>query len=66
MSEITLFDGTKILYSYSTPVAAEVAGVKFRTEKQWSNTTSKHISKWGAKDAERLPQDYFDKLDRSR
>lgn len=37
-----------ILYSYSTPVAvfAPRLGAAWVTTKRWSNTTSRHISKW--------------------
>lgn len=40
-------DGTVILYSYSTPVAAHVPGKGYlRTRRHFSTTTSKHINKW--------------------
>lgn len=53
----------KALYSYNTPVALTAPSGLYRTEKQWSNTTSRHISKWfgmmglDAKGAKRIPQD---------
>ncbi len=47
MTELGLTDGTTILFSYTTPVAAFIPGAGFiRTEKFFSITTSKHITKW--------------------
>jgi len=62
MTEINA-NGNSVLFSYRTPVAANVGGKFYRTEKSWSVTTSKHISKWleGAK-AELKPQAWFDDL----
>ena len=41
-----LFRST-VLFSYTTPVAAFMPGVGFiKTEKTFSRTTSKHITKW--------------------
>lgn len=46
MTEVEI-DGTTVLVSYSTPVAAFVPGQGvLRTEKWFSRTTSKHITKW--------------------
>lgn len=52
-TEIEKADGTTILYSYKTPVAAFVPGRgALVTSKKWSVTTSRHINKalerWGA------------------
>jgi len=44
MTEINA-NGNSVLFSYRTPVAANVGGKFYRTEKSWSVTTSKHISK---------------------
>ena len=63
---------TKILFSYSTPVAAmnlspewhkEFGSACIKTDCQWSKTTSRHINKWlaGAKATER-EQSFFDAL----
>lgn len=63
MTEVKVGDVTA-LFSYQTPVAAQTEdGFYCRTEKKWSATTSRHISKWlaGAK-AEVKPQSYFDGL----
>jgi hypothetical protein len=44
---IRLNNGTQVLFSYRTPVAAHVPGEGFfRTNHNWSRTTSKHINKW--------------------
>jgi len=47
MTEIEIGDKT-ILFSYKTPVAYHQVGVgSFKTDKKWSNTTSRHITQWG-------------------
>lgn len=63
-----LDDGvTRILFSYETPVAAEIGAVFYYTEKKWSNTTSKCIAEFKADidpdTAESKPQDFFDQLE---
>lgn len=46
-TEVQLADGTIVLVSYVTPVAALVPGKGWiRTEHMWSATTSKHINAW--------------------
>jgi hypothetical protein len=51
-TEVQLADGTCILFSYVTPVAALVPGKGWiRTAHKWSATTSKHINAWLAKNA---------------
>lgn len=47
-TELRLENGTTILFSYETPVACYCNddGKYYRTNKQWSRTTSKHINKW--------------------
>ena len=53
----------RILFSYRTPVAAYIYGEGYvKTEKWWSTTTSRHINKWGAKDAKEVPQALLDNL----
>lgn len=72
MTELELAGGVKVLFSYRTPVAAVVfidgMAQAVKTEKRWSNTTSRHINKW-AKDFPAFlnnwdvkPQEYFDNL----
>ncbi|MCK4870778.1 MAG: hypothetical protein KAS93_06685 [Gammaproteobacteria bacterium] len=66
-TEISLLDGTKILISYETPVAALRDGSYYRTKKQWSATTTKHINKWldntaGENVATPRDQEFFDEL----
>jgi len=46
-TEVELADGTCVLFSYQTPVAALVPGKGWmRTATKWSVTTSKHINRW--------------------
>jgi len=65
VNELTLDNGTTVLFSYKTPVAACLGdGSGFiRTERKWSSTTSKHINRWldGAK-AREVPQSVLDGL----
>ena len=72
-TQITLADGTVILFSYETPVAAFVPGTGYcRTDRHFSRTTSKHITQWLARHEERAPfgcvklqpQSFFDNLAR--
>jgi hypothetical protein len=55
--------GARVLFSYSTPVACESVGKRYRTNKKWSQTTTRHINAWleGAK-AEAVPQEFFENL----
>ena len=49
-TEVELADGTCVLFSYSTPVAALVPGKGWiRTAFKHSATTSKHTNAWLAK-----------------
>jgi hypothetical protein len=61
MTELSLADGTQILFSYQTPVACWVNGQFYKTAKKWSNTTTRHVNKW-AHCAINQPQEYFDNL----
>ena len=46
-TEVSLADGTEILFSYSTPVAALVPGKGWiRTAFKHSATTTKHVNAW--------------------
>jgi hypothetical protein len=46
-TQVSLADGTEVLFSYQTPVAALVPGKGWmRTEEFYSVTTSKHINRW--------------------
>jgi len=46
-TELHLDDGSVILFSYKTPVAACTPSKGYiRTEHKWSVTTSKHINMW--------------------
>jgi len=59
----TMPNGDETFFSYDTPVAARIGGKYYRTDKKWSNTTSKHISNYlGGEEAEEKPQEFFDNL----
>jgi len=46
-TQVSLADGTEVLFSYATPVAALVPGKGWmRTEKTHSVTTTKHVNRW--------------------
>ena len=58
MTEVQLADGTCVLISYTTPVAALVPGKGWiRTAHKWSATTTKHINKWLARNCGGTVQD---------
>lgn len=65
MTELEIADGTIILFSYETPVAACMGdGIGFvRTNEHYSPTTTRHINKWlnGTK-ALPVPQRFIDNL----
>jgi hypothetical protein len=61
MTELTLNNGTQVLFSYQTPVACWIDGQFFKTDKKWSNTTTRHINKWSHL-AIAKPQTFFDEL----
>ena len=64
MTELSLTNGTDVLCSYETPVAAYVEGDGYvRTETRYSVTTSKHINKWlNGMVAREVPQSVIDAL----
>lgn len=65
MIEFDLENGTVVLFSYDTPVAAYVPERGYiRTETYYSVTTSRHINKWlGPMVAdETVPQSVIDAL----
>ena len=66
-AEVSLADGTEILFSYGTPVAALVPGKGWiRTAFKHSVTTSKHTNAWLRKncggDVQTVPQWDLDQL----
>jgi len=63
-TEVHLEGGTVVLFSYKTPVAAQLStGGFIRTEKYYSRTTSKHINQWlDGVQAETVPQVTLDHL----
>lgn len=49
VTELLLSDGTQVLISYETPVAAYRnvnGGTYYRTTTKWSATTNRHINNW--------------------
>lgn len=54
-------NGMQVLFSYQTPVAAWINGQYYKTNKKWSNTTTKHINMWVHLAVEK-DQDFFDNL----
>ena len=66
MATISTVDGTVILFSYETPVAALLPSGRYvKTSKKWSPTTTKHINKWLVgvfAPVEELEQNFFDSL----
>ena len=51
MTELQLNNGTSVLFSYETPVAAKIHNPFFgdhwvKTEQWYSATTTKHVNKW--------------------
>jgi|TARA_R110000744_G_scaffold132533_1_gene240739 hypothetical protein len=70
-TEIHKDDGTIILVSYETPVAAFVDGFKWiRSDEKYSVTTSKHVNEWlcdlsaflDSQNVETVPQAQIDAL----
>lgn len=62
-SEVTTNDGTRVLFSYSTPVAATMPdGNQYKTSTKYSSTTTRHINANGYRNAEEKPQAFFDSL----
>ena len=63
MTQLDLNDGTSVLFSYRTPVACLTDNGYYRTSKQWSVTTSRHINRWlDGVLAKEQPQQFFDEL----
>ena len=63
MIELHLDNKTIVLFSYKTPVAALIPLRGYvRTEEFYSVTTSRHINKWVAANATKVPQAEIDAL----
>ena len=68
-TEVELSDGTCVLFSYKTPVAALVPGRGWvRTSTKYSYTTTKHVNHWLLENVGRtdcvpsVEQSYIDQL----
>ena len=61
---IDVNENVRVLFSYSTPVAAFVSGRGYlRTDRFYSVTTSKHINKFlDGRKAETVPHEEFERL----
>jgi hypothetical protein len=62
-TELEIKGGDVVLFSYNTPVAIRSTAGAFKTDQRWSNTTQRHINKWGGKDWPTKPQEWFDGLE---
>jgi len=63
MTEMQRDDGTVVLFSYETPVAAEFDYKLYKTNVKFSATTTRHINKWLAgRDALPAYQSFFENL----
>lgn len=68
MNEVTTGE-YQILFSYRTPVAVILNdGTSYKTEKKWSQTTTRHINSWFSMQGTDVeaptekPQEFFDGL----
>ena len=61
-TELSLSDGTKVLISYETPVAAYRGGEWYYSSKKWSATTTKHVKAWLGGHGVQRDQVFFDEL----
>jgi hypothetical protein len=56
-------NGARVLYSYSTPVAAYIPGKGYvKSGRFYSRTTSKHIGQWQRGIEETVPEEYLKAL----
>ena len=64
MTELTLDNGTKVLFSYETPVAGWDDDGAFRTMEHYSPTTTRHINQYlGGKDiGYKVCQEFINRL----
>lgn len=65
-NEVVFGEGTVVLFSYQTPVAAMLPSGRYvRTNAWYSSTTSRHLNKWlaGVEDSvEEVDQEFIDNL----
>lgn len=67
-TEVEFPNGVTVFFSYKTPVACHIPGEGyFKTDCRWSVTTSRHISKFlarngGSGKVTERPQSFFDDL----
>ena len=65
---LTMPNNTEVLFSYETPVAAQLpSGDYVRTETKFSRTTTRHINKWlEGVNAEQVKQSFIEDLAKER
>ena len=62
-TQVDLADGTSVLFSYKTAVAALVPGKGWiRSSTRYSVTTTKHVNQWCSMPAEEVDQWDIDQL----
>lgn len=62
-TELRLANGTRILFSYRTPVAAYVPGRGYiKSGTRYSVTTSRHVNQWIGAGWQWVPQEEIDGL----
>ncbi len=65
-TELVTDSGLIVLFSYQTPVAAQLPSGRYvKTSKKWSRTTTKHITQWLTgvySDVEEVEQSFIDNL----
>mgnify|MGYP001570317725 CR=1 FL=1 len=62
-SIISMNDGTTVLFSYETPVAAYKNGEYLKSVKFHSRTTNQHIAQWlNGQEARVVPQAEIDRI----
>ena len=64
MTKLSLPNGTDVLFSYETPVAAYVPAEGYvRSWQRYSVTTTRHVNKWlNGHDSREVPQSFIDAL----
>ena len=63
VTTLTYPNRLEVLYSYGTPVAADIPGVGIvQTDTHYSTTTSKHINQWAGYKPRKLDSNEFNRL----
>jgi len=51
-----------VMYSYETPVAIKIDNTAFQSDETWSNTTTRHISKWCGLNVPKISQEELNRF----